>query len=433
MTSTPLNVFQRLVRQWDRLHPYNAAQILRIQGKADLGEIQSCWQATLHSLGIGQVRVTGREFRHESLNGRLASSEVHWVEPGIGLEQFITDQLNCPFDPFQSCPFRPFIIQEDDSYYMGVVYQHWVADSASIRLLMHDWFARRYDPGAARTQSVTIPRGGYWHFFGSGRTNWQLLEGVLTSIRWSSRFRRARRIDESEFANFNVRFQLHHLPHGMIDRLHAAARRDNVKLNDLFLAAIAETCNRLVPVRHAERRQDLAIGAIVDLRSHVNEDMSRVFGLFLGFTSVICRPHYFHDWPTLLRSVAAQSAMQKQTGAAQASVVRISAGLMAGKLLSPKKILEFYRKRVPLAAGISNVNLNPTWAAKYHPAPLLDYIRVSPTGPMMPLVFTLTTIGQQLSLGLTYRSSIFSADHATAIASRFLKCLTEVTEAVGVR
>ena len=74
-------------------------------------------------------------------------------------------------------------------------------------------------------------------------------------------------------------------------------------------------------------------------------------------------------------------------------------GLTIGRLLGRDKMVEFYRKRMPLAGGISNVNLNRSWAGEFHPEPLLDYIRVSPTGPLMPLVFTPTTLGKKMHLG----------------------------------
>ena len=63
---------------------------------------------------------------------------------------------------------------------------------------------------------------------------------------------------------------------------------------------------------------------------------------------------------------------------------------------------------MPFGDGTSNVNLSNTWAAEYHPAPLLEYLRVSPTGPMMPLVFSTTTLARKLNLCLTRRTSIVS-------------------------
>ena len=75
----------------------------------------------------------------------------------------------------------------------------------------------------------------------------------------------------------------------------------------------------------------------------------------------------------------------------------------AKRFVPPHELYHFYRKELPLLGGISNVNLNNTWAAEYHPAPVLEYLRISPTGPMVPLVFNLTTLGDRLHLSMTYR------------------------------
>jgi hypothetical protein len=56
---------------------------------------------------------------------------------------------------------------------------------------------------------------------------------------------------------------------------------------------------------------------------------------------------------------------------------------------------------------------------QYHPDPLLEYIRVSPTGPMMPVVFTTTTLGNQLHFGLSTRDSIVPPHDAQALADAF--------------
>jgi hypothetical protein len=205
----------------------------------------------------------------------------------------------------------------------------------------------------------------------------------------------------------------------LVFRSHVAG----ITLNVLFLAAIAEACHKHVPAQLTPRRQDLALGTIVDLRPHVHTDMSDTFGLFLGFTSVICRPDDLASWPRLLSTIARQSALHKQTGVPQASIVRMLFGLVAGSMYPRSRVINFYRKRVPLAGGISNVNMTKTWAGQYHPHPVLDYIRVSPTGPMMPLVFTPTTLGRNFSVGLTYRTAIVPPITADAMAHMFLERL----------
>jgi hypothetical protein len=111
-------------------------------------------------------------------------------------------------------------------------------------------------------------------------------------------------------------------------------------------------------------------------------------------------------------------------------MIRMFAGLVAARMMGMKreKIINFYRKRVPLAGGISNVNLNQSWAQQYHPDPLIQYIRVSPTGPMMPLVFTTTTLGNDLNFGLTYREAVISRERADQIATHFTQRVSHLSE-----
>src|SRR5271167_2074569 len=47
------NVFQTLVRQWDSLHPYNGAQIVKIKGTVDLKLCRQAWFKALESLNLG--------------------------------------------------------------------------------------------------------------------------------------------------------------------------------------------------------------------------------------------------------------------------------------------------------------------------------------------------------------------------------------------
>ena len=91
------------------------------------------------------------------------------------------------------------------------------------------------------------------------------------------------------------------------------------------------------------------------------------------------------------------------------------AALTTQKLVPPERLYRFYRKELPLAAGLSNVNLGPHWPAEDHPLPADDYLRVSPTGPMAPAVLSATTLGKQMKLALTYRIALLTDDRAQAI------------------
>lgn len=438
---TPLNLFQRLVLQWDRLHPYNAAQVLKIAGPADVDRLTQAWQDTLQTLGLGRVHIAGgRRVQHQTLNGELQRYPIRDVPTTTSLCNHISEELNRPFHDAEEPPFRPFLLRQDGFHYLGVIYHHWVADSVSIRLLLREWFYRIHCPARARKTPVKHPHGGYWSIFGPNRANWGLYDGFLSSVRWSSRNRRVARVEHPGHEDFTCRFTLHEVGSGLVTPLLAYARRHGATLNDLFLAVAAEACHHFVPVRKTPRRTDLALGTIVDLRPMTGQDLSDTFGLFLGFTSTLCRPDDLANFERLLGTIARQSRLQKASGVALSSPVRMLAGYTVGKFYDRNKIIEFYRKRVPLAGGISNVNLNKTWAAEFHTdrevgdsnSPLLDYIRVSPTGPMMPLVFTPTTLGDHLHVGLTYRPSLIEPEHACRMASEFRERLRTIARDVTI-
>src|SRR5438874_12550728 len=56
-TRPPLNVFQRLIRQWDSIHPYNAAQVMLLTGPCEPDRLDTAWRQTLADLAVGPTPV----------------------------------------------------------------------------------------------------------------------------------------------------------------------------------------------------------------------------------------------------------------------------------------------------------------------------------------------------------------------------------------
>jgi hypothetical protein len=415
------NVFQRLTRQWDTIHPYNAAQAMRLAGALDADRLVRAWESAMQSMGVGRVRFAGKWFRHEAPNGCAAPPPP---VAASNLQTHVTAELNRPFHA--SFPLSPFFVADANSPVVGVAYHHWIADSASIRVLLREWFLRIQDPSRANSTPGAFATDGYRRHVGPTFGRWDYFDSALTTLRWSMRLRKARRVESPQFAQLATRFTLHHLPNGIVHELLSVARAGSATLNDLFLAVVAQVCNDLSPVKQTPRRPDLALGTIVDLRSRDRAELADSFGLFLGFTSVVCRDREIGDWPSLLRTIARQNVHHKRTAAAEASMLRMAAGLGLARIYSRQNLLNWYRKRVPLAGGISNVNMNRDWPAEFHPDPILEYIRVSPCGPMMPLVFTTTTLGERLNFGLTCRRSVVPLELQHAIAGAFTNRLVEI-------
>jgi NRPS condensation-like uncharacterized protein len=320
--------------------------------------------------------------------------------------------LNRPFADPAEPPFRPFVARAEGGWHLGLIYQHWVADSVSIRLLLREWFLRMFDPAAARSVPLRQPKSGYWRLFDPFSGPSYAAETALSLLRRHRRYRRSRKVQTAGPRDYPVRVLVREAPPGLVSTMQARARRDGVKINDLFLAALAEVCNQFVPSQHRRNRPNVAVGSVVDLRPHADRSLSDTFGLFLGFTEVVCRPPELRDFPRLLRSVARQTSVLRSRGVGQENLVWMLLANAVKRLVPAHELYHFYRKELPLLGGVSNVNLNTTWAAKYHPSPLLEYLRISPTGPMVPLVFNLTTLGDRLHLSMTCREVLL--DEATA-------------------
>jgi hypothetical protein len=182
-----------------------------------------------------------------------------------------------------------------------------------------------------------------------------------------------------------------------------------------------------VPAQRRPGRDGLAVSTVVDLRPGLLPPLRAGFGCLLGFTTTVCRGRDLEDWERLLRAVAAQSRTQRLAGVGPASVLWMLAAEVASGYTPADRVYDFYRKEIPLAAGISNVNLNDTWvASESAPFPVLDYVRVSPTGPIVPVALAATSLGDELRLALTYRTALLNDWTATELAQTFTRRLERV-------
>ena len=51
----------------------------------------------------------------------------------------------------------------------------------------------------------------------------------------------------------------------------------------------------------------------------------------------------------------------------------------------------------------------------------MDYFRAVSTGPVTPLVFSATTIGHHMQIGLSYRTSVFSAAEVDQVKENLIR------------
>ena len=254
MDALSLNMFQRLVRSWEAVHPYNAVQALKLSGQPDFAAINGAWHRSLAAVGLGRVRANCTSFGYEILNGEADRYPVRSLPPGTSLESHLSNALNEPFDNDDEPPLRPFLIPLDDAFYLGLTYRHWIADSASIRLLIREWCRPVTRSQPRRAESAANGEDRYWDSTAPAADN-------FASIRqFSACFARTcvshgAKGSHARHGRLSHALLIRELPFGAVNALRLAARRRGVTVGDALQAALAIACHRHVPLqRRSERR-----------------------------------------------------------------------------------------------------------------------------------------------------------------------------------
>jgi hypothetical protein len=88
--------------------------------------------------------------------------------------------------------------------------------------------------------------------------------------------------------------------------------------------------------------------------------------------------------------------------------------------------MQVYAKSYPVGAGVSTLNVNALWkSADAGSVPL--YIRGVPTGPAAPLVVAVTTAGDTLCAGVSYRTAAFAPDVIDRIRDHMIERIKALT------
>ncbi len=425
--SHPLNIFQKSMLQWNDLHAYNAVHVIHVGGTAQVEDLRGAITSVLKRRGLGLLTLNRQAgtYLHTSQTGSIDLKVLTPAsDPLRVLQAEIEAQLNTPF-PAQGgfTPFRFILCPDQDSFWLGLAYFHPAADAESVLILLKDIIAVHAGGDedsigclAERTAS-TQPRSPGWPP-GALFRRLSRLPHLLRVIRRSCR---PRFRDPSDMQN---RFVLFCIGSKTLELTKETARSWDVTLNDVFLASLMKAIALVTPNRErARRRRGLSIGCIVNTRKDAGIAGSRAFGLSLGFFTV------HHDVPAGISLGALARDVRSQTRDVKKNRLYLGGGLelkLAQFLFSrssPKHRQTFYQKNYPLWGGISNMDLNSYWSQSGDTLPA-DYFRAVSTGPVTPLVLSISTIEAKTYVGLSYRSTVYSAEQVEEIREGFLRELT---------
>ena len=406
-----LNVFQAMMLRWRELHPYNAVHAVAIDPALPVDALQAAIRAELERCGLTGLVVDRRHERYE-YRGGPSTAVVASVEGAriMGtLEAAIERELNAPFgDGAALDPFRFLRIHAPDGTMLALAYDHFVAGGDCIIALLHAIVARAAgEPPSEAPPLLYPPTQGRLFLRNLGHLVGGLarLPSLVRSARTTAR---PRYRDPRDGRNG---YRLYELPPSQARALVRNARQWGVTLNDALLALLLDAVAPLAPRReNAPRRRSLAVASIMNLRGEYGDAGTATFGQFLGSLRVSHAVPSGIGIAALARDVHAETSRVKREKLYLQTLLAMRYVAAVWRMLSPDQRARFYAKSYPIWAGLSTLNVNALWPRANETAATPVYIRGVPTGPLAPLVMAVTTVGDTLYAGISFRTAAFQRE-----------------------
>jgi len=413
-----------MMLRWRGLHPYNAVHVVRIEQRLDKARLERDINDELRALGLtGYVlEQNRRRFRFE---GGPAGIVLRVTSCGEYSESVLRAEMEAELnDSFASDgpmhPFRFFAVDGGEAFHLGLAYDHFIAGGDSIAVVLGSIVDRHLGRGAAgmiaRPLDVYPPTLARLFV----RQAAAVLRGVFGLPQMISSCRRSSRPPATAADDGANGFVHYRGEPGELDAVMKAAKDWGVTLNDVFLAAALLALSPLAVGRaQAARRKELAVGSIVNIRQELLPGPDRTFGQCLGSFRMSHPVPEAITLRQLAQDVHVETDRVKRGKLYLVTLLALGLTGCLWPLLSDRHRRGFYFKHHPVWAGVTMLNVNAYWSGPRLSNPPLEYLRTAATGPLSPIVFALTTAGDMLQVGISYRRAAFSRRAIEELASRF--------------
>ncbi len=427
-TTCKLNLLQQVMLLWEEIHPYNAGHLVRLRGRADVASLQAAVQTACRLAGVGTLVLDqGKRRYHYEPFGDIEVHEIRRADSAlVTLCRTITKELNTHFPDAPHHPVRWQVLDDpiSDSHYLLAIYHHLAADSFSVRLLVRrvlNRYCQSSPPEAEEPLQMHPPE--YRRVMRHHYRQLGYIKTLLRAVRLYFRLRHVHRVRDLHAGGERSGFVVFETPDGLISDLSAACKARGLSVQEAFLAALFAAIAEVTPDRRQHpRRSGLALATILDGRGEANDDLSACFGLYIGQSVTVIPRSDLADFARIFARVGEERRREKGEKRFVGPHWNFLIAVLLRRYFSVRGTRAWYRKVYPLSAGLSNVRLDARWFGDGGDR-VLDYIRISPTGPALPLVLTPTTIENRLNLAVTYRESSFSHPDVLKLLEIFVEKL----------
>ncbi|MEJ7670307.1 MAG: hypothetical protein WKH97_16585 [Casimicrobiaceae bacterium] len=420
-----LNLFQRTMLRWRELHPYNSVHVVCVPEPLETARLQAVIDQVLAAARLTGFALDARR-RRFTYDGETTRAELQVVPPDGGAvaatDVEIERQLNAPFAAAgHMAPFRFFAIGDEPGFWLGLTYDHFIAGGDSIVVLLRT-VVEEYS-GRNVTEQEQPPLRRYPRTYtrlllshaGAAVRGMKQLPRMARSLRRSVRPRYADLRDaRNAFTHFSV-------PPEQFAQIMRSAKAWGVTVNDMWLALLLHALAPLLPGdRHAARRRDLAVASIINIREDLEAEAQTTFGQFLSSFRVA---HLVPDGISLRElalDIHAETARVKRDRLYLQTLLALGIVGMVWGYLSRERRERFHSKSYAILAGLTMLNVTALWPGADTQAPPLQYLRGVSTGPLAPLVLAITTVGNSLIAGVSYRPTAFDRATVARLISNLL-------------
>ena len=428
-----LNAFQRLMLQWSELHPYNAVHVYRIARPLAYEHLVDSIRQTYRATGLGLVEINADDLTYHCQIDY--APEVAVVAGGGNSESALVDcvtrELNRPFARPQCKPWRFSALEAGlDAHYVIVAYDHWMADSVAARNVLQHVLDRYCGWNRSENRRpLDLYPGTFREVFSHRLRAARLLSaGVHSFGQWMGN-RSVAQVPYASSRQMDVRFELYRAAAGTAPQLRDFARSLGATVHDVILAALGRAVAEHLPRRATRKGQAMSLGTIVNVRGEAEEDLSDSLGAFLSYFLVRLAADEPMGLAEAVRRIAAATGPIKARRSYLNSILNIKlAGAVWPHLRETAKPF-FMRKTLPVTAGVSNVVVRNSWLNHSGTGEVAEYIRGASTGPILPLVLSPTTLGQEMNVGVSYRTAGFSRQKIAGVMAMFMDQIEHPTGA----
>lgn len=414
-----LNEIQRTMLRWNSVHPYNVVDLVEILRPIRPEELRAAAEAVLAEMGLGIPRPDEAEIS-ASFGEPPGLIEVSLRSLGseekTALEEFLAGELNKPFDVGRDAALRLACLEGKSRRHVAMTYQHWVMDGIAAARLFRRILAEVLGIPRERGDESELEAPLCDRVFAHRRRGIaglvqksEGLRGLFTRTRAAAPWQRG-----SQKSQVDVRVIA--TPHDSLDCLRRMAHQHGCTVNDALLAVIYRAIDRALP----ERRQrpwhrNIAICNIADLR-RLNPELARKSGVYVGFfgTHLGTLPE---DSAQLLDVIRRQTSRAKKLCIPLASLATFRAIPRLWPLLPASTLSTALRTLFRYSCGLSNLRLGADWEDPAWSGVVRGYSRACPPGMVLPLIFGVTTLANEMTITMTWTSNSYSGAQIENIAA----------------